>query len=121
RGVVVVGLVVAQLGVQRDDVPRAEVEAVVALGRVAGQRTEVRVVAGRVVLGRAAGAAVRLVLVVSRNRTRLRVLHTPGGVLHLPERGQPAAAVLLVAKWEHRVDRPDSAGRLQEVGGPLLP
>src|SRR5437870_601018 len=88
---------VTQLRVQRDDVPGTDGVAVIALARIPRYRAEVRVVTGRVVLGRASGATGGLVLVVAGDGVRDCLLLPPGLVVYLVERGQTAAVVLLVA------------------------
>ena len=101
---------VVAVRVERDDVPGAEVEAVVALPGGAGRRAEVVEVARRV-----RGA----VLVVADGWSRDRLDAPPGRVVRRPERRERAALVLDVAEREHRVvaTRHEQIGRLPLLAG----
>ena len=100
----------ARRGVDRDDVPLADVVAVVALGGVTGGGTEVLVVAGAR-RRRTVGAAGRRVVRVARHRVRDRLQLPPRRVVRLRLRSGSATAVLVVAERQDRVDA------LQQLGG----
>jgi hypothetical protein len=85
---------VAAVRVESDQVPRAEVEGVVALARVAGGRSEVGVVAAR---------ARRLVFVIPGRGRGDGLQLSPREVVGVLELAQGAALVLLVSEREHAV------------------
>src|SRR5690606_3453026 len=94
------------LAVQRDDVPGAEVVAVVSLARLAGVLAEVLEVRRR---------ARRAVVVVAGDRPRALAVPSPGRVVALRELLRRAARVRVVA------EREDGAGdRVEQRGGRLV-
>ena len=93
---------VAAIGVERDQVPWADVVAVVALRRITGGGTEIPEVAARA--HPAVGPARRVVFVIADGRVgdRLHGIDTPRGIVGLLERGSPSAFVLFVPEGEDR-------------------
>ena len=109
------------LGVERHQMPRPDVEAVVALRRIARLRTEVLVVAGRVRVtrvapGARARSAVRQVFMVPDARVRLRLHASPAQVVR-PEHRRVARAVVLHVT--ERQDARDTGAREQVRRGQL--
>ena len=91
------------LGVERNEMPRSDVEAVVALRWVTGPCAEVLVVARRIDVGcvapgARAGPAVGEVLVVSHGRVGNRLHAAPAQVIGTHEGGVAAAVVLVIAQ-----------------------
>src|SRR5439155_16883259 len=93
---------VAAVGVQRDQMPCADVVAVVALRRIARGGTEIPEVPARVLA--AVRTARRIVFVIAddRVRDRLHGIDAPRGIVRLLERSSPSAFVLFVPEGEDR-------------------
>ena len=106
---------VPALAVHGDDVPRAEVVAVVPLRGISGRGSEVPEVRGSVRLGRAVRAAGRPVLVVARDRVADRLLLSPRRVVGTCESRAAPAVVLVVPERKDRVHTGE------QTGGPHLP
>src|SRR5437870_6834167 len=87
---------VAAVGIQRDQMPCAEVVAVIALRRIAGGRTEIPEVSAGV--PPAVGPSGRVVFVIPDDRIRdgLHRLDAPRRIVGLFERGSPSTSVSLV-------------------------
>src|SRR5215211_9542625 len=81
-------------GVQRDQVPGAEIVAVVALIGLTGALAEV---------GEVSPSAMRFIFVVPRHGEGDSAVRTPGVCVRALEVGQRTARVLVVAKGEYRV------------------
>src|SRR5256886_5146533 len=90
-----------------DDVPGAEIVAVIGLGRVAGGRAEVAEIASR-------GAA-RVVFVITRRRVGARFVAAPRGVVAVREVIGRAAGIGVVTQREHR-----SGNRVEQVRGGVV-
>ena len=117
---------VAAVRVQRDQVPRPDVVAVVALAGRDGARksAEVVVVAGRaLVRRRAVGPAVREVVVVTRRRSRDRLEAAPAQVVGVLVGPEAAALVLVVPERQNgcEVAVDDQVGRRQLAAGVRRP
>src|SRR6266576_5116020 len=95
------------VGIERDQVPRGDVVAVVPLRRVAGGGTEIPEVPARVVPAVGAAGGVVFVIAHSRVGDRLHGRDAPRGIVGLHERGCSSALVLLVAERE---DRSEASG-----------
>src|SRR5205085_12538780 len=90
----------AAVRVERDQMPRSDVERVVSLRGVAGCRAEVGEVACALTRRVAVCTAGRVVLVVSGCRVGDRLYSAPGGVVRLRKRTGAVAPVLVVADGE---------------------
>ena len=82
----------ARIAVQHHDVPRAEVDAVVALGRIAGRGAEVVEVRD--------GRGARIVFVIADHRIRTGLVAAPGRVVTVLEVGGRAVGIGVVAQGE---------------------
>src|SRR5205807_10671262 len=93
----------ARVAVQHDDVPGAELVAVVTLGRIAGGRAEVAEIAR--------GGGARVVVVVARHRIGTGLVAPPARVVAVLVVGGGAVGIAGVAQREH------GAGDAVEQGG----
>ena len=100
---------VAVVAVEDDDVPGAEIVAVIALGGVSRGGTEVAEIPGR--------RGARVVIVVPRPRIRARLVAAPARVVAVLVVGRGAVRIGAVAEREHRPrDRVEDSGRGLVVG-----